>query len=175
MYLQNIRQKLIDTYSRGGLEIPSSYFSVLPRFTYFIFFLIILEFFNRIFPSLTMYLVENFTWGLILLIVTVFVAYVLRPIISLYSSYHEITYDNLVSVQGFTSFFRKDYRCSYELISGVEVRQNILGRLTDMGDILVGTSMRHRPEIIIKGIQRPQHYAHKIHEAIDSRLDFLKS
>jgi membrane protein YdbS with pleckstrin-like domain len=166
-----IRQKIIDTYSRGGEEIPHSKYAVVPRFMIFILYLLLIEVIYWGFPDTMWKFVENFTGGFILLTVTLFVAFVIRPVISLYNSYHEIAEDNLISVQGFASFSRREFLCPFIFINGIEVRQNLFDRLTDMGNILIGTSMTGNVEIVLRHIERPQYYANQLEKAITHALE----
>jgi uncharacterized membrane protein YdbT with pleckstrin-like domain len=171
--MQFLRQKIIDTYSRGGDEIPHSPYAVIPRFFIFFIYLMFLEVMYLIFPESLWYFVENFTAGFLFLTLIVFIAFIIRPVITLFNSYHELASDNLISVQGFASFSRREYLCPYDFINGIEVRQNIFERLTDMGNILIGTSMTGHAEIKLSHVERPQYYATKIEEAIDeaTKLD----
>jgi membrane protein YdbS with pleckstrin-like domain len=166
-----IRQKIIDTYSRGGEEIHHSFFAVIPRFMIFFLYLLLIEILYWMFPDAMWYLAVTFTGAFILLTVTLFAAFVIRPVISLYNSYHEITEDNLISVQGFASFSRREYLCPLIFINGIEVRQNIFERLTNMGNIFIGTSMTGHAEIVLKHVDRPQYYASKLEEAIDHAIE----
>jgi uncharacterized membrane protein YdbT with pleckstrin-like domain len=165
--MQFLKQKIIDTYSRGGEEIPHSAYAVIPRFFIFFLYLMLLEIMNLLFPESLWYIVEKFDLGFLFLTLTVFVAFIIRPVITLFNSYHELSSDNLISVQGFASFSRREYLCPYDFINGIEVRQNIFERLTDMGDILIGTAMTGHPEIILRHVQRPQYYVSRLEEAID--------
>lgn len=171
--MQFLRKKIIDTYSRGGEEIPHSWYAVIPRLFIFFLYLMFLEIMHLLFPESLWYLVENFTAGFLFLTLTVFIAFVIRPFITLFNSYHELSSDNLISVQGFASFSREEYLCPYDFINGIEVRQNIFERLTDMGDILIGTSMTGHAEITLHHVEKPQYYAGKIEEAIEeaTKLD----
>ncbi|HMO16521.1 MAG TPA: PH domain-containing protein [Oligoflexia bacterium] len=157
-----LRQKIIDKYSRGGEEIPHSSWSVVPRFLIFIGYVIFLELIYLVFPGILDYMINNFGPALVFISVIVFLVFVVRPIIGLFNSYHELTLDNLVSVQGFASPFRREHLCPYIFIVGVEVQQNLFERLTDMGRLLVGTSMTGHAEIVLKNIQRPNEYAAKL-------------
>jgi membrane protein YdbS with pleckstrin-like domain len=166
-----VRQKIIDTYSRGGEEIPHSAYAVIPRFTIFALYLIILELFYAWFPETMSYIVQKFTLGIFFLSFVCFVAFVLRPYFTLFNSYHEIGVDNLISVQGFISPFRREYLCPYTFINGVEIRQNLFERLTDMGSLLIGTSMTGKAEIVLKHIQRPEYYAKLLQDRISESED----
>lgn len=162
-----LKQKIIDTYSRGGEEIPHSPYAVIPRFTIFALYLIILELFYFCFPKTMLYIVQEFTIGILFVSLVFFVAFIIRPYITLYNSYHEFGTDNLISVQGFASPFRKEYLCPYPFINGIEIRQNLFERFTDMGNLLVGTAMTGKPEIVLKHIKRPEHYAKMLQDRIN--------
>lgn len=165
-----LKQKIIDTFSRGGEEIPQSKYSLIPRFLIFVLYLLFFEIFYFIFPETTSKLLENFIFGFILLTLGFFSAFIIRPIVSLYNTYHEICPDNLISIQGFASFTRKDYLCPYVHISGIEIRQNLFDRLCNMGDILIGTSMTGSAEIRIRKIERPEYYVNQIEAAVSKAL-----
>lgn len=161
-----LRQKIIDKYSRGGEEIPHCAWSVVPRFCIFACYIFSLEVLYSLFPDMLYYIIDHFAVGLAFLSVMMFIIYVIRPIVALYNSYHEMALDNLISVQGFASPLRREHLCPYMFIVGVEVSQNIFDRITDMGKLSIGTAMTGHAEIILKNIQRPNEYAEKIMERV---------
>lgn len=169
--MQFLRQRIIDEYSRGGEEMPHSIYAVVPRFFIFSLYLLLIEVIYYFIPGAVDYIVEHFTEGFLFFTFVMFVAFIIRPVITLFNSYHELASDYLISVQGFASFSRQEHLLPYEFIQGIEVRQNLFERFVEMGDLHIGTAMSGDVEIKIKHIERPHFYADKLQESINNAIE----
>ena len=93
-----------------------------------------------------------------------------RPLMLMRDSCHYMSDHHLRSTTGMMSLRREQVNIPFEDILGVRVSQGILERIFNTGTILVWTAFADRPEVKMKGIFRPQHYADMLSARIDDAL-----
>lgn len=155
--LKHFYKEQIASFSKGGVEMKTSRARVFAGGVVFFFLFLLLEVVFFIISGFFGDEISEVVPVFVLLLLTGFYYFLIDPIFDIYNSYHELGPKELISVQGFVlSKKRKDHYVPYFLISGCEVRQGLLGRLFNFGDLLIGTSMTAKPEVVIENIEDPQ-------------------
>ena len=91
-----------------------------------------------------------------------------RSVIRCLDSSLEVTPHHVRYVSGRCSLKKKTVEFAYEDILEVEVDQNVVDRLLNLGTISFGTAMRSQPEAVISGLSDPQGKAGIIARRVDN-------
>lgn len=109
----------------------------------------------------------NLTFPLFLLVLGVLLA---RPIFLLKDTRHILTERHIYTEFGRFSLFRKHSELAFEEMLGVRFEQSLLERILTVGTISVWTASADHPEVVMKGVRRPEVYTKIIRERIDKNL-----
>lgn len=93
-----------------------------------------------------------------------------RPLLLMWDCKHEITCHHVRSTQGRCSLKRQFVEIPFEEILGVRASQTFLERLFGVGAVLIWTASAEHPDLIMKGIRDPEHYARVIGAKLDRAI-----
>ena len=66
--------------------------------------------------------------------------------------------DYVRTIEGLLSISKKDMRLEFHNIRGVEIDRSLYGRIVNIGDLLVGSSMHAEIELQLRGLRDPSFY-----------------
>ncbi len=109
---------------------------------------------------------ENYTVTFPFFLV-ILLALLIRPVILIFDDRNEIGEHHIRAYSGLCSWKRKFSEIAYENVKGVEVDQNIVERILDVGDVKVWTAISGTPEVVMEGVDNPNRVAAIIRKQLD--------
>ena len=71
---------------------------------------------------------------------------------TMYNSIYIINYHEVRHIKGILSLKRKEIEITFDQVYGVSRKANFIDRMVDVGDVIVGTSMTGKAELVLRGI-----------------------
>lgn len=163
--LGSLYNAAIEKYQAGGIEIKPTTAIYKIGIATIIFISICLELLYLAYPKPFDFFFEKAPYVFIFSIFAGFLHFLLIPIFKMYNSYHEISDNHLISVQGlFLARKKIEHLIPYHSIMGTTLKQTIFGRIFNYGTIYVGTRMTGSAEVRISNIVDPKAVQREIDE-----------
>ena len=104
------------------------------------------------------------------LFLLVFAVLIIRPILLRYNDLYELGEHHVYTISGRVSLRRERYEIPFEDLKGVRVRQSILQRLLNVGDIILWTALADKPEVVMHGLKNPEIPLKEMRSRIDKAI-----
>ena len=92
----------------------------------------------------------------------------IRPLLVLFDSIHVIGAHHIYSINGRCSLVRQRVEIPYEDMRGIRIEQGLVGRIIDIGTLIIWTAEADVPAVKMHGIGKPQEIAEEIRQRIDA-------